>query len=375
MHKNRKIIAIAIFVLFIIFFGRVLVSVLKFTPVLFNVLFNKKIALKNANTNTNFNILIMGKGGGTHDGPDLTDTIIFAQINPSKNSVSMVSIPRDLWVPDIKEKVNTAYAIGRGKRQDGGLVLAKAVVSKVVGQPISYAVVIDFDGFIKAVDQIEGLDITVDRSFDDYQYPVEEKREDLCGHSLEEVTGMIATLSATVVFPCRYEHVHFEAGPTHLDGKQALIFVRSRYAQGEEGTDFARSKRQQKVIKAFKDKIFSLGILLNPIKISNLSSILSDSIDTDITQDEIDDFIKLAQKMRQAKISSTVLEQEDIAEQKAGLLINPPLDETNGIWMLIPRKGQGDFSEIQSYISCFISGGDCTISEPYEKRKPTPTTH
>lgn len=372
--SHKKIILASVFlIVLILFFGNIILKALTFSPVFFNVVFNKQISLKKSNTNNDINVLLLGKGGGTHEGPDLTDTLIYTHIDPTQNTVSMVSIPRDLWIPELKGKINTAYAIGRSKDTNGGITLAKAVVSKVVNQPISYALVIDFDGFVKAVDQIGGLDIMVDRTFDDYQYPVEEMREDLCGHSLEEATTMIATQSPTIVFPCRYEHVHFEQGPTHLDGQQALIFVRSRYAQGVEGTDFARSQRQQKVIKAFKDKIFSLGILLNPIKISNLYSILANSIDTDITQDEFDDFIKLAQKMKKATIRSTVIEEENIDENKPGLLTNPPLDQTNGIWKLQPRKGENDFSEIHSYVACFIVKDTCNVTQPNAKRTPIPT--
>ena len=107
-------------------------------------------------------------------------------------------------MPDLNQKINTAYAKGEDVRKGGGLVLAKATVSKVLNQPIGYGFRIDFDGFVKAVDLVGGLDIVVDREFDDYQYPVEEKREDLCGHSLEEATEQIATQEATIVFPCRY---------------------------------------------------------------------------------------------------------------------------------------------------------------------------
>ena len=67
-----------------------------------------------------------------------------------------------------------------------------------------------------------------------------------------------------------------------MDGKTALTFVRSRHAEGEEGSDFARSKRQEKIIQAFKDKLFSFQTIINPAKIISLYDILKDSIDTDI---------------------------------------------------------------------------------------------
>lgn len=361
---RKKIFFIAVFV-FLVLFGRLIAKAIQFSPVLFQVLFNKNIDLKK--TDNGINILLLGTGGGSHDGPNLTDTIIFAHIDPVKNKVDLISIPRDLWIPDLDNKINFAYAKGEAVKKGGGLVLARAVVSKVLNQPVSYGFRIDFDGFVKAVDLIGGLDISVDREFDDYQYPVEEKREDLCGHTIEEATILIASESPQIVFPCRYEHAHFNKGRQHIDGSRALIFVRSRYAIGVEGTDFARSMRQQKVIQAFREKILSPGTLLNPVTITNLYSVLSGSIDTDIKTSEFDDFIKLANKMRQALIRSEVLEQED--EEKPGLLLNPPLDEFQGAWVLIPRLGNGKFSEIQEHVKCVITQELCPVKKIYETSK------
>src|SRR5581483_6729335 len=268
MHKKAKTIAAFVLIILAAF---VVLNVGRFVPVLFGVFFNKNIELKKSE-NKNINILLLGIGGAAHDGPNLSDTVIFASIDTEKNTVHLVSIPRDLWIPELKAKVNSAYAIGQEKRAGGGLILAKATVSKIVGQEIDYGFRIDFGGFVKAIDTVGGLDISIDNTFDDNEYPNEQKTTDLCGHTLDEATKLIATEEATVVFPCRYEHIHFDAGPQHLTGDQALIFVRSRHAEGIEGSDFARSKRQQKVIEAFKDKLFSAQTLLNPAQIIRLST-------------------------------------------------------------------------------------------------------
>ena len=153
-----------------------------------------------------------------------------------------------------------------------------------------------------------------------------------------------------------------------MNGETALEFVRSRHAtQTIEASDFARSKRQEKVIKAFKDKALSLQTLLNPGKVISLYTTLQGSIDTDIKQSEFDDFIRLAEKMKSAKIQSIVIDQGDDQTQRSGLLINPPSTGDYGYaWTLIPRTGNGNFSEIQSYISCQINKGNCSVL-------PTPT--
>ncbi|RJQ35875.1 LytR family transcriptional regulator [Candidatus Microgenomates bacterium] len=362
MQKKIFFVAIAIF---LIIFGKIFLDVIKFSPVIFQLLFKHDIALKQVNQN--INILLLGVGGGTHEGFDLTDTIIFASLDQSRNKVTLVSIPRDLWVPDLNAKINAAYHQGEVKKKGGGLVLSKAVAGNILNQPIDYAVKIDFDGFVKVVDAIGGVEIMVDNTFDDNEYPISGKENENCGLSDLEIASLsaqVATGSANVSqsFPCRYKHLHFEAGKNYMDGKTALEFVRSRHAIGEEGTDFARSKRQGKVIKAVKDKVLSVQTFLNPQKILSLYGTLKESIETDIKSDEYDDFIRLGEKMRNANIQSSVLDYGNEEKKIPGLLINPIMDEKyQNQWVLIPRIGDNDFSEIKSYIDCEITKGSCTI--------------
>lgn len=357
---NKKKIII---ILFLTVFGFFLFNGAKYIPFFWQLFFNKDIQLKK--TDNRINVLLLGIGGGTHEGPDLTDTIIFASIDPLKNTVSLISIPRDLWVPDLKAKINTAYAIGEENKKGGGLLLAKASIEKIIHQNVDYAVRVDFNGFVKAVDMVGGLDIIVDKSFDDFEYPIEGKEDDPCGHTTDELQSLATASSQLDAFPCRYEHLHFNAGPMHMDGAAGLKFVRSRHAQGSEGSDFARSKRQEKVIAAFKEKLFSAQTILNPIKIANLINVLKDSIDTDIKQDELDDFVRLAEKMKHAKLQSSVLDTGDEAENRQGLLIHPDIsDEYNNEWVLIPKAGNGDFSEIQAYIACQVENKGCLTPTP-----------
>ena len=148
-----------------------------------------------------------------------------------------------------------------------------------------------------------------------------------------------------------------------MDGNTALKFVRSRHAKGSEGTDFARSQRQEKIIKAFMDKAFSLQILVNPAKVIGLYDTIRDSVDTDIQQNEFDDFIKLAEKFRNAKIQSVVLDYGDSKTERGGLLTHPPISrDYNYEWTLIPRTGNKEYSEIQEYIKCSLTNDNCIIS-------------
>lgn len=359
---NNKIVKFIIVLILLLFALKIIFTVAKLSPFLFQLLFNRDVQLKKSDHN--INVLLLGIAGGAHEGPNLSDTIIFASLDQKNSRVTLVSIPRDLWVPDIDGKVNTAYAIGQARRKGGGLVLAEAAVSKVVGQPIDYGLRVDFSGFVKAVDLVGGLSVNVEKSFDDFEYPIDGKEDDTCGHKQEELQALATASSQLEAFPCRYQHIHFDKGVTNMNGETALKFVRSRHAQGDEGSDFARSQRQEKVIKAFKDKVFSLGTLVNPAKVLGLFDILQSSIDTDIKQDEFDDFIRLSQKMRTAKIESAVLDYGDDKTQRPGLLINPQISQDyDSQWVLIPRVGNGDFSEIKKYIDCEIKVGNCPISK------------
>ncbi len=317
-------------------------------------------------TDGRVNILLLGIGGGNHDGPDLTDSIILASYNLKTNEVSMFSIPRDLWLPSINEKINTAYTIGLSKGGNG-LGYTENAVSSVVGAPVHYAVVLDFSGFSKAVDLVGGVDINVSDSFDDYEYPIDGKENDLCGWKEQQMdinadqakalnvnpgflkvyidpTGKVATDSASLDFSCRYEHIHFDKGWTHMDGTTALKFVRSRHAIGVEGSDFARSRRQQLVIEAFKQKAFSVQTLANPAKVAGLVGTFGDSLRTDIPASNYLDFYSLAKK---SKVTNSVV-LGDLGNGES-ILYNPPLSSNyGGAWVLVPKNK--DYNLIAEFI-------------------------
>lgn len=354
------------FFIITLLFTEVMVKAGTLSPIAFQILFNGNIDLKKTDSNR-INFLILGIGGQNHDGPNLSDTIIFASFDLKNPKITLVSLPRDIWSTDINAKINTAYAKGELKRQGGGLVLAKSVVTKITGQPIDYVFVIDFSGFTKAIDQLGGLEIDVENSFSDPLYPAEGKADDLCGRTNAEADKFIASNSAEIdiarFFPCRYIKLDFKKGPQVLDGETALKFVRSRHATGEEGTDFARSKRQEKVIEAIKERAFSIEVF-NPTRILGLYNTLDESINTDINNNELDDFIKLGQKFKNSEIESIVIDNGDLEDSRGGLLTHPDITKTyNYEWVLIPRAGRDNYSEIHEYIRCRLVRTDCIISE------------
>lgn len=316
------------------------------------------------------NILFLGIPGGTHAGSNLTDTIMVASYNLKTNQVYLISIPRDLWFPALRTKANAVYQIGLTEKD--GLGLTKTVMGNVLGVPIHYALRIDFRGFIQAIDTLGGIDVTVEKSFDDYKYPITGKENDLCGFEEKEMEfgeeeakklniepgkrkvlvspeGKIATDSAEEdkgieYFSCRYEHISFKEGLTHMDGETALKFVRSRHGTNGQGSDFARSARQEKILQAVRSKVLSLETLSNPAKIAELIKTLGKSVDTDISAKDAFEFYKLSKKLDQTH--KLILDDS--------ILYHPPPQDYGGAYVLVSQDD--DFSIVHNYVRKVLEG-------------------
>jgi polyisoprenyl-teichoic acid--peptidoglycan teichoic acid transferase len=191
------------------------------------------------------NLVVLGYGGGTHDGANLTDSLLVISLNPADGSTTLVSVPRDLWVqipPDSGQyaKLNAAYQDGlqRGYagepagRAAGGDEAAQKV-GDVLGLDVPYWLTIDFSGFRGLVDALGGVDITVPTGFT-AQYP---RNDD-------------PRIDAS------WKTVTFKPGPQHMNGEQAIEYARARYvlSPASEGSDFARSLRQQLLLRAILDR-------------------------------------------------------------------------------------------------------------------------
>ena len=290
-------------------------------------------ALKGSNNRTN--ILLLGVDGEVQEGAQLTDTMIFISINSKSGDVAMLSLPRDIWLESLQAKINTAYYYGEQKSSGGGFALVKDAVYQITGQPIHYAILLDFTGFVKAIDLVGGIDVKVERSFKDERYPIPGKEADECDSDPE--------------YRCRYETIQFERGVQHMDGQTALKFVRSRNAEGEEGTDFARSARQQKVILGFKEKLLSTKTLLSPTTLLELKKTFSEHVklDQEISEEEVMGFANLFFSFVRGSNTLRVLTLDTGVEENPGFLINPPM-KVYGQWVLIPRSG--DWLEFQAFL-------------------------
>lgn len=281
------------------------------------------------------NILLLGIGGQSHEASDLTDTIIFISFEKTTADTFMVSIPRDIWLDSYQAKINALYSLGEAKSKDAGFAFIKDAIYQILNQPIHYVALIDFEGFVKLIDLLGGIEVKVERAFDDYYYPISGKELDPCGGDPE--------------YKCRYEHIHFDAGKQIMDGETALKFVRSRNAEGEEGTDFSRSQRQQKVILALIKKIFSLNIIFNQAKIKEIKEAIAYNLkfDTQFSQEEIAAFLTIFWNFVKNKNEIRTVNLDYGDNEGPGFLYHP-LIHYSGQWVLLPRNN--NWQEVHKYL-------------------------
>lgn len=256
------------------------------------------------------NFVLMGMGGEGHDGPYLTDTLMIASFKPSTKEAAIFSLPRDMIVPISPgnyRKINAVYTIGQNNGIGGG-EFVKQVISKTFNINIDYYAAVDFKGFVEMIDEIGGVDINVDKSFTDYQFPTYDEK---------------------------YQTVSFQSGWQKMDGITALRYARSRHGNNGEGSDFARIKRQQKIILAAKDKMTSFNTLINPKKITNLFSMFTKYTSTDLEPWEAVKLVHLAKDLNTQKIITQSIDDRPGGYLKAGIALD-------GAYILQPTTGNFD---------------------------------
>lgn len=328
MPRIKIVFAIVVFFLAVILFtkgflwARKLVMETGLTPLtIAKLIVNGGATLKKFDERTN--VLILGIGGGTHAGADLTDTIMVLSLDHSGPALALISLPRDLWSETLKDKVNSAYHYGEEKKKGGGLVLSKVIVEDMIGLPVQYAMVVDFSVFQDVIDFVGGITIAVPHTFTDSEFPIEGKEDEPCDGDPQ--------------LRCRYEALHFDAGTQQMDGSLALKYVRSRQAVGEEGSDFARSSRQQEVLVALKQKLTAPSLWLSPLRVKQLLVFFEKAIDSDMKIGELATVGKLFARVPEERIRRISLENE---------LYTPPAI-WYGRYVLIPKES---FEAIHEYI-------------------------
>ncbi|GAP22292.1 LCP family protein [Leptolinea tardivitalis] len=226
-----------------------------------------------------------------------TDSMMLVTYDPISNTAGMLSIPRDMWVyiPGFDYgKINTAYYLGEvNKLPGGGPALAVQTVEQFLGVPIDFYAQIDFNSFIKFIDEIGCIDLKV-------RVPI---TIDPLG------AGNTKTL---------------QPGTQPLCGADALAYARQRHT---DGGDFDRALRQQEVILAVRNQIFNLGKLPELIsKSPKLYSDIASGLRTNLTLSQVVQLALAAQKVPKENIKQAIIGTDDtqIAMSADGLSILIP---------------------------------------------------
>ncbi|WP_411078429.1 LCP family protein [Streptomyces sp. cmx-10-25] len=230
-----------------------------------------------ANSSAARNVLLIGsdtRSGegneryGRDRGTQRSDTVILLHLAAGKRSATAVSLPRDLMVtvPSCREpdgsRTREQFAQFNLAFEVGGTACTIRTVEKLTGARVDHHMVIDFQGFKKMVDAVNGVEVCLKEPVDDAD-----------------------------------AHLKLPAGRQTLHGEQALGFVRARKSLGN-GSDTERMDRQQQFLGALVNKVQSNGVLLNPSKLYPVLDAATKSITTDAGLDSLRDLYDLARSMR-----------------------------------------------------------------------------
>lgn len=249
-------------------------------------------------------ILILGIRGendpeAKEGGALLTDTIMVFSFDKLTKKASLVSIPRDLYVKitrDKKDKINSTYEYGVYHHY--GLNYIEELVSKITGIYIDKTLVINFSSFEKIIDDIGGIDIHLERPFQE---------------------------------PKQWSYIfNLPAGDNHLNGRDALYYTRSRYSS----SDFDRSRRQQEVVFAIKNKLQNLDFWKDPIKTVGILNSIRGGIDTDISIWDYKNLLGLAKEINGAeKFKKYTISTDNLVYESK---------TSSGSYILLPKEDRFD---------------------------------
>jgi LCP family protein required for cell wall assembly len=225
-----------------------------------------------------------------------TDAVVLVNVNPGDLGITMLSIPRDvfIYVPDYGEqRINTINVLGEQEAEGSGPALVKASFKESFGVNVENTIRLDFNGFVALVDAVGGVDIDVPKLIIDYEYPT--------------LDGGIIT-------------VRFDPGVEHMDGERALQYARTRH----QDDDYQRAERQQQVIDAVVKK------LATPWNVARLPAAwraFRDHTDTDLSAW---DMLRMAPALVLGwpGRDQRVLQREDLIGMKAGYW-RPDYDKLN----------------------------------------------
>lgn len=274
------------------------------------------------------NILIAGNStdDAGHSGAELTDSIIVASYNFSTKQLTLISVPRDLYVDvnGMYMKINATYT-------NGSMDELKSVVEQVTGLTINHRVLVNYTALKTMIDAVGGIDATIEADDSRGIY------DPMIGLSIAN-------------------------GTQHLTGTQALLLARCRndptydglVAYGLSNGDFDRQANQRKIIEALLKKVSSSSTLTNSSKLSALIESLSDNVSSDFTVGQLRRLYDVSKEI--STTQSVTLRGTD-----SNVLLNDYASYTSGS-ALIPAVGIGNYSAIQAYVNSVITATASTSS-------------
>ncbi len=316
------------------------------------------------------------QGGG---GLWLTDSIQILSIDEKTKRVSMVAVPRDLWVqlpvhngtPCVvghQAKINAVYECGSGlvgttaadpstyaAADARGAKDLMSVLGTVTGLVPQYWVHVDYTVLRKAVDAVGGVDVHI----------VGDGASGIYDTNLDSLA-----CRASSDVSCR--HVYYpHNGTYHLNGVQALDLSRARgdanaYSYkdfGLDGGDFDRQANQQKVMVALKNKATSAGVLANPVTVFNLMSALGSNVTTSLGTGEAKTLISLASKVADGGMNSIAL-----ATKADPVLV---VGWVQGQSVVLPKAGTFSYGPLHTYLESKIADQSAA---PTPTARPTPSS-
>ena len=261
-----------------------------------NLQLKKEIA-SSAYSKEILDIAVIGQNAG------LTDAILLLSANPATGSISIISIPRDLYHKG--RKINELFNLY-------GVEKLEEALSQVTGIAPDKYVIFDFSSFVSIIDSFGGVDINVEKDLIDNQYP-----------------GPDFT----------YRKITFKKGLHHMDGETALKYARSR----KTTTDFDRSYRQQQVFLSLHQKIRGISVIDNLDKFLSVYDSVKDNLKTDIS---IFEALAYFENCKNYKIKSgNVISNRNYlyaSVNKAGQYILLPIN--------------GSYAKMKAYISDLVNG-------------------
>lgn len=292
-------------------------------------------------SNGRINILLAGQQGvGSDEGP-ITDSIMVISVNPKTKKGFILSIPRDLWVyiPTMgHQKINAANDVASFSKPgypSGGMGQLQQIVQKDLGIPIDYEALIDYTAFKDAVNAVGGITININSP---------------------DPRGLYDP----------YAHIKLPNGQVTLSGTQALNLARARGdgygSYGFPNNDFSRTMYQRKMLKGLFAKATSIGVLTNPVKVTNLFSAFGSNVQTNLTLGDILSLVNVSSGINISNLRSVTY-----SFGGTNPLLMNYTDPVSGQEALIPSKGLDNFSQLQAFYRQLSS------SNPIVQEVPTVT--